>query len=347
MQYSYDIVFRAGKHSTAPDTLSRVHCSSMLRSTLHDIHSSLCHPGVAKMFHYVRIKNLPYTLDEVRKMISSCRVCTEVKPRFHKPAETHLIKATQRMERLSIDFKGPSPSASKNKYFLSIVDEYSRFPFTLPCSNMETQTVIACLSRVFMLFGLCACAHSDRGSSFMSRNFVSYMNNLGIATSKCIIRVYNPRGNGQCEKYNDVIWSAIKLSLKTRSLPISQWETVLAEALDSIRSLLCKSTNSTPHERFLKFQRRSALGTSVTSWLNDGAKVLVKRHVRSSKCEPLVDEAEIIHATPSYAHVRLQNGREANVALHDIAPAPGDVSFENDEQVFLCCNLSGGVALIV
>jgi len=37
----------------------------------------------------------------------------------------------------------------------------------------------------------------------MSRNFVSYMNNLGIATGKC--SVYNPRGNGQCEKYNDVI----------------------------------------------------------------------------------------------------------------------------------------------
>ena len=184
------------------------------------------------MFHYVRTKNLPYTLDEVLKMISSCRVCAEVKPRFHKPAETHLIKATQRMERLSIDFKGPSPIASKNKYFLSIVDEYSRFPFTLPCSNMETQTVIACLSRVFTQFGLCACAHSDRGSSFMSRNFVSYMNNLGIATSKC--SVYNPRGNGQCEKYNDVIWSAVKLALKTRRIPIPQWETVLPEALHPI-----------------------------------------------------------------------------------------------------------------
>jgi len=31
MQYCYDIVFRAGKHNTAPDTLSRVHCASMSR----------------------------------------------------------------------------------------------------------------------------------------------------------------------------------------------------------------------------------------------------------------------------------------------------------------------------
>ena len=99
MQYSCDIVFRAGKHNTVPDTLSRVHCASISRSTLHGIHSSLCHPGVTRMFHYVRIKNLPYTFDEVRKMISSCRVCAEVKPRFHNSVETHLIKATQPMER--------------------------------------------------------------------------------------------------------------------------------------------------------------------------------------------------------------------------------------------------------
>jgi len=53
----------------------------------------------------------------------------------------------------------------------------------------------------------------------------------------------------------------------------------------------------------------------------------------SSKIEPLADEAEIVHATPSYAHVRLQNGREVTVSVRVIASAPGDVSFENDEQV--------------
>ena len=67
MQYSYDIEFRAGKHNTAPDTLSRVHCASMSRSALYDIQSSLCHPGVTRMFYYVRTKNLPYTLDEFVK----------------------------------------------------------------------------------------------------------------------------------------------------------------------------------------------------------------------------------------------------------------------------------------
>jgi len=62
--------------------------------------------------------------------------------------------------------------------------------------------------------------------------------------------------------------------------------------------------------------------------LNDGSKVLVKRHARSSKFEPLV-EAEIIHATPSYAYGRLQNGREATVSLRDIALLPGHSTMMN------------------
>ena len=40
-------------------------------------------------------------------MSASCSVRAEVKPRFHKLPETHLINATQPMERLSLDFKGP------------------------------------------------------------------------------------------------------------------------------------------------------------------------------------------------------------------------------------------------
>jgi len=70
------------------------------------------------MYHYIKTKNLPYSLDEVRKMTASCKICAEIKPKFFKPPQTSLIKATQPVERFSIDFKGPLPSASKSKYIL-------------------------------------------------------------------------------------------------------------------------------------------------------------------------------------------------------------------------------------
>ena len=56
----------------------------------------------------------------------------------------------------------------------------------------------------------------------------------------------------------------------------------------------------------------------------------LKRHVRSSIYEPLVDEEELIHATPSYAHVRLQNGFETTVALRGIAPITRGNIFSNE-----------------
>ena len=40
-----------------------------------------------------------------------------------------------------------------------------------------------------------------------------------------------------------------------------------------------------------------------------------------SKNEPLVDEVELVHATPNYARVRLPSVRETPVSLRDVAPS--------------------------
>jgi len=70
-------------------------------------------------------------------------VCSEVQPNFCKPPSAQLIKTTQSFERLSVDFKGPLPSSTKNRYLLTIVDEYSRFPFAFACASVDSKTVIA------------------------------------------------------------------------------------------------------------------------------------------------------------------------------------------------------------
>ena len=120
------------------------------------------------MSAFVRNRNLPFSVEDIRQTNRNCVTCCKIKPQFHKPPPAHLIKATQPFERLNIDFKGPIPSASGNKYFLTIIDEYSRFPFVYPVSNTDTPTVITCLSPLFSIFRMPTCIHSDRGSSFMS-----------------------------------------------------------------------------------------------------------------------------------------------------------------------------------
>lgn len=131
---------------------------------------------------------------------------------------------------------------------------------------------------------------------------------------------YSPHANGQVERLNGTLWNAISLSLKSKGLGCHQWEAVLPDALHSVRSLLCTSTNATPHERFLSFNRRSTSGTSLPEWLVFSDKVLLKKQQRSSKYDPLVEEVELLECNPYYAHVRFPSGKEDTVSVSHLAP---------------------------
>ena len=304
----------------APDSFTRAFIASVSTSNLTEIHNGLGHPGVTRMLHFIRSKNMPFSTEDVKKTCFTCRICAELKPQFYRPTPRTLIKATQPMERLSMDFKGPLPTSSCNAYILTGVDEYSHFPFAFPCPNMHSSTVIKCLDQILTQCCMPSYIHSDRGTSFLSQELKQYLSQRGIATSKST--PYHPIGNGQVERYNGIIWKTVRLSLKSKNLRDTQWEVVLPDALHSIRSLLSTSTNTTPHERFFGFQRRSSCGTSMPSWLNSPVPVLLRRFVRISKNDPLVDQVELRDVNPMYANVRYMDGRESTVSLRDLAPCP-------------------------
>ena len=102
---------------------------------------------------------------------------------------------------------------------------------------------------------------------------------------------------------------------------MSEWETILPDALHSIRSLLCTATNTTPHERMFNYSRKSTAGKSIPSWVKPGP-IFVKNHTRRSKYDAPVSPATLIHANPEYAHVRLASGVETTVSLREVAPFP-------------------------
>ena len=97
---------------------------------------------------------------------------------------------------------------------------------------------------------------------------------------------------------------------------------MLPKAMHAMRSLLCRSTNETPHERLLSFQRKAMFGPALPSWLlSSGTTVLLRRFVRN-KSDPMCDTVELISANQTYARVRTQEGRESTVFTSDLAPFP-------------------------
>ena len=174
-----------------------------------------------------------------------------------------------------------------------------------------------------------AFVHNDRAPDFLSAEMRKYLHERGISTSKT--SRYNPSGNGQAERFNGTIWKTVTLALKSRNLPTSAWEVVLPDALHSIRSLLCTPINCTPHERLFNYHRKSTSGNSIPSWLATPGPVYVKRHVRNSKYDPSVEEAELVEANPEYAYIRLKSGHETTVSLRDLAPCAREI-ISGEEQ---------------
>ena len=90
-----------------------------------------------RLWHFIRSKNLPYSLSDVKKTCQNCNTCAKTKPRFYQEPTEILMSATQPWQQISLDFKGPVKD--KNNYLLLVNDEYSRFPFVFPCRNMKNR----------------------------------------------------------------------------------------------------------------------------------------------------------------------------------------------------------------
>lgn len=333
-EFRYTISYRPGKNNTCADTLSR--CNALKDTThLKTLHDQLCHPGESRLHHYCRSMNLSYTLAEIRSTINSCTVCKEVKPKFFKPPRGKLILATRPWERLSMDFIGPLPSASKNKYILVVIDEYSRFPFAFACQDMTSETVITNLLMLFSMFGSPSAIHSDRGTQFEGIKLKEFLLRNGIVKSRTT--PYSPQANGQCERANGTLLRTIKLALRNFKSDKVHWEDVLQLALSSMRSLLCTATNDTPHNRFFKFQRQSAVGTSIPPFLmEEGTSILHRK--RNCLKGDLETEPVILRETisPHFARVQFPQGRVDTVSTRDLAPSAGNniklVKEENSPQ---------------
>ena len=325
----FDIRYRPGKHNHVADCLSRdiagSVCAVPSHNPLAELHNSLCHPGQVRLLHYVRSANLPYSAEQVKQVCETCRTCAIEKPNYFRPKNPPLVRATKPMERLSMDFKGPVPSTTANKYLFVVIDEYSRFPFVFPCSDMTAPTVIKCLETLFSFCGEAHSVHCDRGPCFVCAMLKDWLLREGIASGHSA--AYNPRGNGQVERYNGVIWKAVCLALRSRGLEKKHWEQVLPDVLHSLRTLVCTATNEVPHDRFFAFPRRHTVARPLPRWLTERSKALIKRHVKMSKYEDSVEEAEIIDVNPTYARVRVvRTGHEKTVSLRDLAPLPSQES---------------------
>ena len=86
----------------------------------------MSHPGVARIVVFIeRHFDVPSLKQKAQDYFLKFSFSLELKLRFFKPSFTPLIRPKQPWERLSLDFVGRKRKKTGNKFFLSVLDEFS------------------------------------------------------------------------------------------------------------------------------------------------------------------------------------------------------------------------------
>ncbi|XP_036327399.1 uncharacterized protein K02A2.6-like [Rhagoletis pomonella] len=137
------------------------------------------------------------------------RACGKCQLNAKTPVKTKLSSgpiAERAMQRIHIDFAGPV----RSKYYLIIVDSYSKWPEAYQSTTISTAKVIDILSDFFNRFGYPESIVSDNGTQFVSAEFQQFCKARNIRHFKTA--PYHPQSNGQAERYSDIVKRALEKS---------------------------------------------------------------------------------------------------------------------------------------
>lgn len=198
----------------------------------------------------------------IKKYISCCLNCLYNKePGGRRPGFLHPIeKIAEPFDTLHIDHLGPFvQSKRKNKYLIVVVDAFTKFVFMKAVQSTRVRPLIAFLNDIVENFGVPKRIISDRGSCYTSKQFEEYCKNLNI---KHVLNASaTPRANGQVERYNRSILSALTTSMTDEA----KWDEEVAKVRWGLNSTKNSTTGKSPYELFFGYVPRGVANAMIAN----------------------------------------------------------------------------------
>ncbi|GJW97753.1 retrovirus-related pol polyprotein from transposon TNT 1-94 [Tanacetum coccineum] len=173
------------------------------------------------------LPKLKYVKDQ---LCSSCEMSKAKRSSFKSKA---VPSSKGRLNLLHMDLCGPMRVASINgkKYILVIVDDYSRYTWTLFLrSKDETPEVLKDFLTMIQrnLQAQVITVRTDRGTEFLNKTLHAYFKEEGIEHQTSTPRT--PEQNGVVERRNRTLVEAARTMLSASKLPLSFWAEAVATA---------------------------------------------------------------------------------------------------------------------
>jgi len=151
--------------------------------------------------------------ESVRKYVQSCDGCQHSSKRT-LPLRAGLLQPRYiqyPFEVIHVDFFGPiRKSADGNRFILTVVDSFTRWPILVALPDSTSATVNAALwSHVYSVHGCPGRIVSDQGPQFTSHLYEEFQKILGI--NIVMSSPYHPQGNGPAERIHRFLKASLQI----------------------------------------------------------------------------------------------------------------------------------------
>ncbi|GFX18209.1 retrovirus-related Pol polyprotein from transposon TNT 1-94 [Trichonephila clavipes] len=216
-------------------------------------HQRFCHVNndyLVKTSKNDSVKGLPRLTDNGK---THCIPCKLAKSKRVSLKKTGAVRSKRPLELLHMDLCGPMPTESQggNKYFLSIIDDYSKKGTVFPIRNKSDvfHTFIRFQKRAERFLSKKVIAiRTDGGLEFCNKDIDNFLTELGIKHE--VTNSYTPEMNGVAERFNLTTLDGIKTLLKSSEVPHKFWGEALLCFTYAWNRICHKESNKTPFEKY-------------------------------------------------------------------------------------------------
>ncbi|KAI3775973.1 hypothetical protein L1987_45733 [Smallanthus sonchifolius] len=184
----------------------------------------------------------PTVVEDAIEFVKTCDACQRtgnISSKNEMPQNP--IQVLEIFDVWGIDFMGPFPSSSGNRYILVAIDYVSKWVEAQALPTNDARAVVRFLKKLFTRFGIPKAIISDRGTHFCNAVMEKALERYGVTHR--LSTAYHPQTNGQVENANRGVKRILEKTVwKSRK----DWSDKLDDALWAFRTAYKTPLGTTP-----------------------------------------------------------------------------------------------------
>ncbi|XP_052753094.1 uncharacterized protein K02A2.6-like [Galleria mellonella] len=282
---------------------------------LHDGHN-----GVNAMQSLARLHVYWPNIDkDIQNFLKRCTLCQASRSNTNAAPVYPWGVPPEPWYRLHIDFAGPF----FGYMWLIVIDAYTKWLEIIPMKSTTSRSTISHLDTIFATFGVPKYIVTDNGPQFISDEFKTHCQNIGITHIRTT--PYHPRTNGLAERAVRTFKERLLASDKSIDL-----HERLSRILQAYRNTTRRSTNRTPFEAMFGRPMRTTFDLLKPNIQDDLERMRLYKEIRPT--QKVVVPPTYKHGDKVWVNKPTGKGSDAGIIIKCNGPYSYEVQFSNGVQ---------------